>query len=194
MHEQAQILKTLIETRRSVKPGFYTQEKVDDKIINEILESARWAPTHGLTEPWRFFVFSGEGLKTLAHELSKIYKEHTAPENFLQAKYDKISTNVTKTSHIILLGMKRQLQGKIPETEEICAVACAVQNMMLTAHAHNIGTYWSTGSMSTHKATKKFLGLDEQDLCLGMLYVSNYAGEIPATPRVAIQQKTTWFT
>lgn len=194
MHEQAQILKTLIETRRSVKPGFYTHEKVDDTIINEILESARWAPTHGLTEPWRFFVFSGDGLKALAHELSKIYKEHTATENFLQAKYDKISTNITKTSHIIMLGMKRQVQGKIPETEEICAVACAVQNMMLTAHAHNIGTYWSTGSMSTHKATKKFLGLEEKDLSLGMLYVSKYSGIIPVPNRTEIQHKTTWFT
>jgi nitroreductase len=194
MNEQTEILKTIIENRRSVKPGFYIEKKVDDAVIHAMLESARWAPTHGLTEPWRFFVFTGEGLQKLADFLSKTYKENTSAENFLQAKFDKIKINILKASHIIMLGMKRQQNGKIPEVEEICAVACAVQNMQLTATAHHAGCYWSTGSMSTHASTKKFLRLEDADLCLGMLYVAQYAGDVLAPARSEIQLKTSWIS
>ncbi|MFN0274554.1 MAG: nitroreductase [Chitinophagales bacterium] len=193
MNERKEILKTIIETRRSVKPGFYSAEKVDDAVIHAMLESARWAPTHGLTEPWHFVVFTGEGLQKLAEFLSSSYKQQTSLENFLQAKHEKIISNILKASHIILVGMKRQLNGKIPEVEEICAVACSVQNMLLTAHTHGVGAYWSTGSMSTHETTKKIMNLQEADRCMGMIYVGNYAGEVPVPARTKIFEKAVWM-
>ena len=65
----------LIRSRRSVFPKDYTGEKVDDAIIQQLLENANWAPTHKLTEPWRFVVFTGEGLKKLADFQSECYKQ-----------------------------------------------------------------------------------------------------------------------
>ncbi|MBC8046686.1 MAG: nitroreductase [Fimbriimonadaceae bacterium] len=185
-------VKLLIQSRRSVKPNFYTTEIVSDEIIYDMLESARWAPTHGLTEPWKFFVFSGNYKHKLADFLSELYQLKSSV-NFLQTKYEKIKTNILKTSHVIMIGMQRQINGKIPEVEEICAVACAVQNMQLTATAYGIGCYWSTGSMSTHSETKNFLGLREADVCLGMLYVSNYTGEIITPKRTPTLEKTVWI-
>ena len=52
----------LILNRRSVFPKDYTGEKVNDAIVQQMLENANWAPTHKLTEPWRFTVFTGDGL------------------------------------------------------------------------------------------------------------------------------------
>ena len=43
----------LIKTRRAVYPKDYTGDKVPKEKVQQILEAARWAPTHGLTEPWR---------------------------------------------------------------------------------------------------------------------------------------------
>lgn len=193
MQTGTDMLASLIKSRRSVKPGSYTQENIDDEMIEAILESARWAPTHGLTEPWRFFVFSGEGLKKLADFLSGLYKNFTPEQSFNGAKYEKISTNILKASHIIMLGMQRQPTGKIPEIEEVCAVASAAQNMQLTASAYGLGAYWSTGSMSTHEETKRFLGLGEADKCLGMLYLAHYKGEIAVPARTPISEKTVWI-
>ena len=56
----------LIRERRSIYPNMYSDEPVDDAVIREMLENANWAPTHRLTEPWRFVVFKGEGLRKLA--------------------------------------------------------------------------------------------------------------------------------
>lgn len=193
MQTRMEVLADIIQERRSVKPGFYTQEKIDDSIIENVLESARWAPTHALTEPWKFFVFSGAGLKKLADFLSGLYKNFTPAESFNSAKYEKISGNILKASNIIMLGMQRQQSGKIPEIEEICAVASAAQNMQLTASAYGLGAYWSTGSLSTHPATKEFLGLQEADLCLGMLYLAHYKGEIAVPSRTPVSEKTVWI-
>jgi Nitroreductase family len=33
-------------------------ERVTDAEVQQILEAANWAPTHGKTEPWRFAVLS----------------------------------------------------------------------------------------------------------------------------------------
>ena len=52
----------IIRGRRSMFVAqFKENDPVDDAIIEEMLENANWAPTHKLTEPWSFTVFSGEG-------------------------------------------------------------------------------------------------------------------------------------
>jgi len=65
----------LLKGRRSVYPTQYTGEPVSNAIIEEMLENANWAPTHRLTEPWRFVVFSGKGIQKLASFQSELYKE-----------------------------------------------------------------------------------------------------------------------
>jgi len=193
MHYPTETIDHLIQTRRSVKPEKYLTEPVADAIVLQMLENARWAPTHGMTEPWRFFVFTGQGLQEFAAFQSGLYKSVTLPETFNEAKYQKLLNTPLKASHVILIGMKRQVIGKIPENEEICAVACAVQNMQLTAHAYGIGSYWSTGGMTYRNEMKTFLGLDENDRCLGMLYIGKYMGEIPVPPRAPVEQFATWI-
>lgn len=57
----------IIRNRRSqFVAQFKENDPIDDWIIEELLENANWAPTHKLTEPWRFVVFSGEGLKKIS--------------------------------------------------------------------------------------------------------------------------------
>lgn len=43
----------LIKKRRAIFPKDYNGQKVTKAEIRQMLEAARWAPTHGLTEPWR---------------------------------------------------------------------------------------------------------------------------------------------
>jgi nitroreductase len=182
----------LIKTRRSVFPAQFSGEKIEDSIIEQMLENANWAPTHGLTEPWRFVVFSGEGIKKLAHFQAEMYKKRTLPEKFEETKYEKLQLSPLKASHIIAIGMKRQESGKIPEIEEIEAVACAVQNMYLTATAYGVGAYWGSGGVTYYPEAKSFFGLDEKDKLLGFFYVGQIAKPSPAGTRKPIAEKVTW--
>ena len=67
-------INSVIKQRRSIYPNQYVQGKViPDEMIWQILENAIHAPNHKQTEPWRFQVFSGDGLKYFAELQAFIY-------------------------------------------------------------------------------------------------------------------------
>jgi nitroreductase len=180
----------LIRERRSTFPKQYdTGKPVPDAVIQQLLENANWAPNHKLTEPWRFTVFTGAGLKTFANLQGGVYKT-TAGDTFAEDKYQKLLTNPLACSHIISIGMKRH--NNLPEVEEIAAVACAVQNMYLTAAAYNVGCYWTTGGVTYNEKAKALFGLDAADKLMGFFYVGVIAVPSPQGKRGAIEDKVTW--
>jgi nitroreductase len=161
-------INQIIRTRRSTfTRQFVPGKQVPDAIIEQALENACYAPNHKLTEPWKFKVYCGEGLRTLAREQAAIYKENAGP-SFKQSKYEQLLTAPLESSHIITIGCKR---GTLPEMEEISAVACAVQNMYLTFTAYGIGGYWSTGGVTFMGPAKALAGLGDDDIFMGFFYV-----------------------
>ena len=184
----------VIRNRRSVFPKQFSKRKVHREMIETMLENARWAPTHGLTQPWFFKVFMGKGLMKLADFHSETYKQITPPTLFLEKKYNKLHANAMQSSAVIAICMKRQEIEKIPELEEIETVACAVQNMHLTATAYGLGAYWGTGGLTYSEEMKTFLGLNKKDKCLGLFYVGYPNIEWPKSQRRPIEYFTEWVT
>lgn len=185
------LINEVIRTRRSVFIQQFEPGKIiPDDIIWQLLENANWAPTHKLTEPWRFTVFSGEGLKTFATQQAAIYKEF-AGAKFKQGKYEQMQSQPLLASHVIAIGMKRH-EG-IPEMEEVAAVACAVQNMYLTANAYGIGGYWSTGGITFIEEAKPLFNLGPDDKLMGFFYLGYI--RVPSTDgkRGSIEEKVTWI-
>lgn len=185
----------IIRNRRSqFVAQFKEDDPVDDRIILEMLENANWAPTHKLTEPWRFVVFSGEGLQRLAEFQSSLYKVRSEKTGkYSEATYTKFKENPLKASHIIAIGMKRDLRANLPEMEEVAAVAMAVQNMYLTASAHGLAAYWGTGRPTFWPEAKSFFGLEEEDMLMGFFYVAKPASDRwPEGKRKPISEKVAW--
>jgi len=185
-------IRELIKDRRTVKPEDFKPRKVLDDQLNEILNSARWAPTHGMTEPWHFVVFQENALKDLGQFMADTYKASVTEEQFLQKKYDKFLNRPSLSSVVIAICMKRQEIEKIPEMEEIEAVACSVQNMHLTATAYGLGGYWSSGAVSYSEEMKSYLNLGEKDKCLGLFYIGYPNIDWPKSHRKPLEYKTEW--
>ena len=183
----------LIRSRRSVYANQFVQGKtIPDETIMQLLENANWAPNHKNTEPWRFVVFKGEGLKKLALFQSTLYKKE-AGDKFKQDKYEKLLTTPLTCSHIIAIGMKRSVEVSIPEIEEVAAVACAVQNIYLSVTAYGLGGYWSTGGVTYSPQAKPFFGLNERDKLLGFFYLGYIQTPSGKGSRKPLQDKTTWI-
>jgi nitroreductase len=181
----------LARARRSVFPKqFVPGAKVPDEVVHEILENALWAPTHGLTEPWHFVVFTGDGLKKFAEFQAELYKAASG-DDFNEGKYTKLKTQPLLASHIIAIGMKRTA-GKIPEIEEIEAVACAVQNIYLSVTAYGYGGYWTTGGITYLPQAKHFFDLGPNDKLLGFFYIGQVAVPSSKGKRTSIEQKVDW--
>jgi len=184
----------LIQNRRSIYPNMYGTGEIDKDIINQMLENANWAPTHKLTEPWRFTVFFGGGREKLARFQAELYKEKTTISGkFDQSKYEKLLKKPLKASHIIAVGMKRDQKESVPEMEEIIATACALQNIYLTASAYGIGIYFSTGGVTYYEEAKYFFDLDKNDKLLGFFYLGNFEGKWPEGRRRYWRDKVKWI-
>ena len=164
---KADILKEIIENRRSVFVKDYVPGAIDETVLAEIIGSAEFAPSHKKTKPWRLKLFKSEEKIRLGQKLAEIYQATTSPEGFLQKKFDNISENVAKADAIITISVN--FSGLVPEWEEIAATAMAVQNMYLTSTAHGMGSYWSTPGMIKH--LDEFLELDENQKCYGLFYL-----------------------
>ncbi|MBS1661850.1 MAG: nitroreductase [Bacteroidetes bacterium] len=186
-------IQSAIIQRRSTKPAALNGTLIPDEQIHQLLELASWAPTHGLTEPWRFLVYSGPAIQEFCRQHAELYKQHTPTEKFNSSKYEKQLHNGDKASHLIAVYMQRGENPNIAPIEEICAAAAAVQNILLGAEALGIGVLWSTGGLILHPAMKQHLGLREEDHMIGLLYMG-YADE-PAKPsrRTPIETKVKWF-
>lgn len=181
----------IIRERKSIyTQHFEAGEKVDDNIIWQMMENANHAPTHKRTEPWRFTVFTGEGLKTFANTQIALVKKYKT--DLAESKLKKLAEKPLKASHIIAIGMKRHA-AIVPEIEEILAVGCAIENMYLTANAYNVGCYFSTGGITYIDEAKAFLGLSGEDKLIGFFYV----GKKKAMPEINLsrgdlREKVAW--
>jgi len=195
MNSKQEILNHIIRHRRSIFPKDYSGEIIDEAIIKQILENARWAPNHKLTEPWHFVVFSGDGLKKLADFQAELYRQRTqADGTFKQERFENLAKKPMEASHIIAIGMKRDALKRVPEVEELGAVYCAVQNMYLTASAYCVGCYLGTGGITYFEEAKPFFGLGEEDKFIGFLYLGVPKGQVPDSRRQPVDKKTVWVT
>ncbi|WP_289031813.1 nitroreductase [uncultured Algoriphagus sp.] len=187
----------IIRGRRSMFVAqFKENDPVDDAIIEEMLENANWAPTHKLTQPWRFIVYTGEGLKTFANYQAELYKKRAEKNGtpFIEATYNKFKENPTKASHVIAILMKRTEGSGLPLMEEIAATAMAVQNMYLTASAHGLAAYWGTGGPTFWEEAREDFGLEGEDMLMGFFYVAKPASDRwPTGKREPIADKVGWI-
>lgn len=189
MEEQQNSINELIKERRSIFPPSYIPEEIPREVIEQIVKNANYAPTHRVTEPWRFVIFRGEGIVKLADEMARLYQVGTTPETFDQAKYNAVREKILKSSCVIAIVMEVH-PDKVPEWEEVAAVACAVQNMWLTATAYKVGAYWSTpGSIAD---LGDFLELTPSQKCLGLFYMGYHKAPRIEARRRPWEEKIKW--
>ena len=183
----------LIKDRRTIYPENYTTRVVQKDIIEKLLTCAIWAPTHGKTQPWRFTVFQDNGRLELSDQLAEAYKKNYRDADFNELKFNKLKNRPLLSTAIIGICMKRDQSNKIPEIEEIEAVACAVQNLLLTATAYGLGSFWSTPKILESSHMRNYFQLGEDDKCLGLIYLGYTKEKWPNGQRKPIEYLTKWI-
>ena len=184
-------INDIIRERRSVFPAQYIEKPIDKVVIDQILENANWAPTHKKTEPWRFKIFREEAKDRLGEFLANTYLDITPDDKFSPFKYKKIVDKCKATDTIVAICMQRDPKERVPEWEEVSAVAMAVQNMWLTCEVNDIGCYWSSPALKDYLSD--LLTLEEGERCLGFFYMGYYnKDEKGESKRGSILNKTEW--
>lgn len=185
-------VRDTIRERRTIKPALMSSRVIERAVIDDILEAAQWAPTHGRTEPWRFRVYAGEARRDLAGRLVALYRAGVPADKQKPEKIEQLEENPLRASHVIAVWMKRGTNEKIPEIEEIEAVACAVQNLQLMARAHGVASFWGTGIQAYHEAAGDLFNIAPPDRFLGVVYLGYPAKVFPRGHRTGLDPKVEW--
>ncbi len=180
----------IIKARRTI--GAMQDKDVSEDAINLMLEAGTWAPNHKKTEPWKFRVFTGDSRVRLGDEMERIMKQktgHLSEEEALK-KTTKAKKGPLRAPVIIAVAVSPS--GKVPEIEEISAVAASIQNMLLVAEEQGLATIWRTGDIVYQSELNDFLSLEEDDKLLGLIYVGHPNKEA-SSKRIPYQDKTIWY-
>lgn len=182
-------LFAVIRARRSHGMG-YLDKPVEREKLEQILEAAHWAPSHGRTEPWRFVVFTGETRKKLGEAFAESYALTVSGADFRPERYTAQLERVWRAP--VWIGLGLEPSGRFPEWEEVAAVACAVQNAWLAATALGLAGFWTSGRPAVHAHTAEVCGLVPPARLLGFLYLGYPTEPLPQGQRGDWQRKVVW--
>jgi nitroreductase len=185
-------ITAIIRDRRTIYPEQFSERKIHTEQIELLLNNAIWAPTHGLTQPWRFVVLQENALLELSQVLGQSYLDSVPTELQNDEKLGKMMKRPKMSSAAIALIIDHPETTKISWEDDFAAVACAVQNMHLTATAQGIGAFWATPKVLNHELMRTYLGLEQQQTCVGLFYLGYPAIEWPKGQRKPIEYLTTW--
>jgi nitroreductase len=173
-----------IKNRRMIKPELFSPGAITEDEMNMMLEAANWAPTHGLTEPWRFVEVGKEAREEFIDTLTQAYPQLKPGDEKMEKNLGKFSQRVRNTERVIMIYSKRGNKVNIHPVDEWLSVGMAVQNMWILATELGIGLYWGTGMLTHHPGINTHLGLEPEDRFLGYLFMGRYDGEWPEGRRL----------
>jgi nitroreductase len=184
---------TAISTRRSI--GVVKPDPVPTELINKILEAGSWAPSHHRTEPWRFFVLSGDARKrlgkTLASIAEKTLEDPQSDESKKRLKKEELKP--LRAPVIIAVAVEPTINEKVLVKEEYAAVNAAIQNMLLAAHSLGLGTVWRTGNVCYSPDINQLFGLSDEAEMLGFIYIGYSNMKEIQGKRKHFSEVTKWF-
>jgi nitroreductase len=144
-------VETAIRTRRTHKA--FKPEPVEQAVLDELFELARWAPNHNLTNPWRFRVIGPGTLERL--------KSAAGPE--AAGKLDRAPTLVVCSC--VLGG------DEVQDEEDLHATACAAYIVLLAAHGRGLAGYWRTPGVMRTAAGRAALDLGDDERFVSLIHL-----------------------
>jgi nitroreductase len=182
----------LIKQRRTIRK--YQTRKIPQKILCEILQAARFAPSTHNSQPWRFIILTNKRQKqALLLKLNKNLNRFFTSVKILLRK----SLEIMETAPCIIFvynagtfSKKINFLGKpyssIAKMSEIQSISASIQNMHLAASSLGIGFAWLVFPLLLEKEINEIIKTDDK---LVTLLVLGYPAEKPkATTRKQLKE------
>jgi nitroreductase len=162
-----------IRTRRTHKA--YGPDPVPREQLDELLDLARWAPNHDLTNPWRFRVVGPEALGKL--------KEAAGPES--ASKLDRAPT--------LVVGSMVEAGDEVQREEDLAATASAIYIVLLAAHARGLAGYWRTPAVLRTPEGRAAVGVGDDERVLALIHLGQPRQEKQPPERAPSEQYVTYL-
>ena len=166
-------LTELAAARRTHKE--FGPEPVDRDTLVELLAVARFAPTHHMTEPWRFRVL---GPQTIAE---------------LKASAGESESKKLARAPTLVVASAALSGDLVQDEEDVCAAAGAILLVLLAATERGIATYWRTPAVLRTARGREAAGIPTGERFLGLLHFGTPAREPAARERNDVSEYVTFL-
>ena len=187
-----------IENRRSIRK--YKPDKIERKLIEEIIYSASLAPSAKNRQPWKFIVYQGEQkdklVDVMRHGINSEKTTHELMPEWAFARPDAENTVRIMQEVPCLIAVLNTNQytpfasieneKRIVEISDSLSIGAAIENMILTATGYGLGTLWIANTCFAYNELMDFIGTDSQ---LTGIVAVGFADEAPAKrPRKPLEE------
>ncbi len=171
--------------------GRVKSDPLPRELIEKLLDAAVQAPNHYKVRPWRFIVLTGEGRDKLGDIMAASQLDRHP--DFPPEAFDTCRALPLRAPVLIAVGVEKPSEPKVLEIENVCAAAAACENLLLAAHAMELGAKWRTGEWARDLLVKEFLGFEADQHIIAFIYVGDpeFIAEYP--PRPSFEDRTVWI-
>jgi nitroreductase len=157
-----------------VTAGRLAEPGPDAAALTRILQAGVQAPDHGRLAPWRFVVLRGDARGVLGAAMAALRRagDPAISEAALAAERDK----AFRAPVVVVVAAEVVAGHRIPEIEQIMAVAACVQNMLLASLGLGFAANWKTGPAAYDAGVKAALGLAAEAAIVGIVYIGTPVG------------------
>jgi nitroreductase len=157
-----------IRSRRTVKA--FAPEPVGRETLEELLELARWAPNHNLTNPWRFRVVGPRSLERLKRAAADLAAADAPPEADPVTIGEAAAAKLDRAPTLVVCSARRS-EDPVQDEEDQRAASCAAYIVLLAAHARGLAGYWRTPGVLRSQSGRAALGLPNDEHFVGLLHL-----------------------
>jgi F420 biosynthesis protein FbiB-like protein len=160
-----------LKQRRSIR--HYTDETVPKEILCSLIESASYAPSAHNAQPWRFIVLTEDAKCSLADAMGEVWlqelKQDGIPqrtrEDFVRASAERFSM----APALVIACLTMEDMDIYPDERRqgyerdlaMQSVGAAIQNLLLAAHAAELGACWYCAPVFCKAAAREVLKLPD---------------------------------
>ena len=169
-----------IATRRS-KGKMMRDEVPPRALVEKVLGAAVHAANHHDTQPWRFYVLSGDARAEFGDALADALKAREAGmeapklEGLMTAERAK----PMRSPVLVVVGVQSQRDDAMERREDLQAASAAVQCMLLAADSVGLAAIWRTGDGAYDDRIKAYFGLRPEDQIAGIVYLGYADTSLP---------------
>ena len=168
-----------IHQRQSI--GHLIEPAPNAEQLEKAFQAALTAPDHHRLKPTRFVVVPEVEREAFGELLSRALADTGQTE---EAQLERVKHHPFRAPLLVLALTQLQDHPKVPHFEQILSSGAAVQNFLLSLQVQGFSTMWRSGVVVESKLFKQALGLSEQDLISGIIYIGTAVKAIP--PRAEI--------
>jgi nitroreductase len=173
---------TLIASRQNVSPRRLIEPGPDAAQLEHILAAAAAAPDHGEITPWRFVIVPVGERARLGEVLALIDRDPNVTP--LQINEARRKAHRAPLLMLAIAGLGAA-DPDIPAAERLLSLGCAVQNMLLAAHAMGLGCGLTGGRALASPRMRELFALAEGETPVCCINIGTAVTSRPGRARPA---------